>query len=116
MAQHKVSQYPLSAKITNVSAAQIIFVPVPFSGRLTLVYSALLGAITGADSTITVDAGSVEVGDLVIANTSSAAGDVDSLVADDVVSAGDTIKLDCDGGSTGAQSATITMIIDRFGN
>ena len=116
MAQHKLSQYALSAKFPDVSAAKIVFVPVPFSGRLILVQSALEGAITVDDATITVDAGATEVGDLVVGYDGSAAGDVDSLVCDDVVSVGDTIKLDNDGGSTDAASLGITMIIDRFGN
>ena len=100
-------------KLTDASTAEIVYLVVPHGGTLKAVYSALEGAISGADATITVDANGVEVGTITIANSGSAAGDIDSFTCAQPVPAGTLLKFDGGGESTGAQSVGITAIIDR---
>ena len=113
MSEHNLAQYALVASFADVSTAEIKFIAVPFAGNLVGVQTCIEGAITGADADVVVDAGSVEVGTITIANSGSAAGTVDSLVCSSYVGVGDFIKLDSDGASTGAQSMQVTVVIDR---
>ena len=113
MAEHNLAQYALSADFADASTAEIIFVPVPFDGNLVLVQTALEGAIATADCVMAVGAGTVDVGDVTVAYTSSAAGDVDSLVCSSYVSQGDYIQLNKAGASTNTVGLHVTLVIDR---
>ena len=113
MAEHNLAQYALDADFTDASTAEIIYVPVPFSGNLVKIWTALEGAIATADCVMAVGVGSVDVGDVTIATAASAAGDVDSLVASTYVAAGGWVKLNKAGASTNTVGLHVTLVIDR---
>ena len=113
MPAHKLCEYSLSFKFADVSTAESQYLVVPFSGHVKSVYTALEGAITGADVDVVVTANGVACGTIVIANTSSAAGDIDSISCDVPIVAGQSMLFALDGTSTGAQSLGVTVVIDR---
>jgi hypothetical protein len=69
----------LTARIADVGTAETLYVPMP-KCLVVKAMSAISGAITGADSVITLykNASAMSGGVITIANASSAAGDVDS--------------------------------------
>ena len=110
-----VGKIVLNGTITDVSTAGQIYVASPIAGTITKIYSVLNGAISGADAGLTAKIGGTAVtgGTITIANSGSAAGDVDSATptAANVVAIGDAIEIETDGASTGAVSAFITIEI-----
>ena len=113
MAAHDLAEYALSTKLDDASTAETVFLTVPFGGTLKAVYTALEGAISGADADVVVTANGVAAGTITIANSGSAAGDVDSIACAVPVPAGSVLKFAGDGASTGAQSVGIVAVIDR---
>ena len=109
----------LSDRIADVSTAETLYIPVTAGseGKVTQVKTALGGAISGADSKVVVSVNSTVLGTIVIANTSSAAGDIDTLDVSSptagYVKAGDYIKVACGGESTDTASAGVTIDILR---
>jgi len=109
-------QYTLSAIISNVSSAETVYVPVPYSGTVVKVTSVLEGAITVADATVTVsNSAAASMGTLTIAFTGSAAGDVDTVApaSNNTVTDDDYITIATDGGSTDAQRLWVTIVVER---
>ncbi len=93
----------ITSHITDVSTAGQIWIASPIEGRVTKVVSVLQGAIATADATLTVkDKDGNSMGTITIANSSSAAGDVDTLTpsAENFVEENDGIEIETDGGST----------------
>jgi hypothetical protein len=82
------------------------------------VWSALNGAITGADSILTlkINGTAVTNGTLTIAQSGSAAGDVDVMTpsALNMVAQGDAIEIETDGGSTNTVAVVLTIVIEDF--
>lgn len=113
----ELNEYSLTVDMTDISAGGSVWVAVPHAGAITKLYSVINGAITVGDATITLELGGTEVTDstLVIANSGSAAGIVDSSTpsALNVVAAGDAIEVISDAGSTDACRATFTIVITR---
>ena len=108
-------QVTIAAIIADVSTAETVLVPVPVSGTVSAVYSVLEGALTAADATVTLTTSAdAAMASLVITQSGSAAGDVDSdtSITNASVTAGDYLKLSTDGGSTGAQRLWVTILID----
>ena len=108
----------LTDRLADVSTAGQIYVACPYAGQVTKVTSVLNGAITGADADLTVkdNAGS-SMGTITIANSGSAAGDVDTLSPssnNDVVP-GDLIEIETDGASTNAVSVGLMIEITPVG-
>lgn len=97
----------LSGVIDDVSTAASIWMVAPFDGVIGRFKTVLGGAITVADAAVGIELAGVDVTgcQLTIAFTGSAAGDVDQgeATAANVVSEGDAIEVDTDGGSTTAQ-------------
>jgi hypothetical protein len=109
-------QYTLNALIADVSSAETVYVPIPYSGTVVKVVSVLEGALTVADATVTVsDSSAASMGTLTIAFTSSAAGDVDTLApaSNNTVTDNDFITIATDGGSTDAQRLWLTVVVER---
>lgn len=109
-----LSEILLNAVIQDVSSSGQVYVVAPVAGTVTTVYSVLGGAITLGDATLTVkDGDGNEMGDITIANSSSAAGDKDSLTptANNVVAAAEVIEIETDGGSTDAQQVDVTVVL-----
>lgn len=109
----------LAATIADVSTASSIYIPAPFAGTITKIYTALQGAIAGADSIIstTINGVAVTGGNITVAFTGSAAGDIDSSTpsAANTFTEGQVIRVITDGGSTNAVALTVTLVCTRTG-
>ena len=112
-----LNDYFLTAEIEDVSTASSTFVTVPDGGKIIKIFSALQGAISGADAALSFEIGGTAVtgGGITIANSGSAAGDVDSAepTAANSINEGEAIEMITDGGSTGTAKAVITFVIRR---
>lgn len=112
-----LNDYFLTAEIEDVSTASSTFVTVPDGGKIIKIFSALQGAISGADAALSFEIGGIAVtdGGITIANSGSAAGDVDSAepTAANSINEGETIEMITDGSSTGTAKAVITFVIRR---
>lgn len=97
----------LTVEIADVSTAGSVYIPAPFDGFIGRFKTVLGGAISGADASVGLEIGGTDVTgcQLTIANSGSAAGDVDEgeATANHAVSEGTAVEIDTDGGSTGTQ-------------
>lgn len=102
-----------SVTFVDISTAGSIYAVIPFSGTLTKVWTAIDGAITGGDAefTISIDGTTVSPGTLTIANSGSAAGDIDSVTptSSNTASEGSLLKIESNGGSTNAVDAIFSL-------
>ncbi|MDD9905661.1 MAG: hypothetical protein OXT06_18995 [Rhodospirillaceae bacterium] len=106
----------LNGAITDVSTAGQEYMVAPFAGTVFAVYSVIHGAIATADATLTVKTAAGTVGTITVANSGSAAGDVDSLtsgLSNTAVAAGATVEVETDGASTNAVKASLTVVCRR---
>ena len=106
----------LEGYIENISAANTVYVPVPFAGTVMKVVTVLEGAIGSSDATITVsNAAAASMGTITVTHTSSAAGDVDTLVpsTNNTVAADSFITIATDGASVNAASLRFVVVLDR---
>ena len=112
-----LNDYFLHAEIADISTASSTFVPVPDSGKIIKIITALQGAISGGDAAISFEIGGTAVtgGGITVANSGSAAGDVDTAepTAANQVEEGGSIEMITDGGSTGAKKLNVTFVIRR---
>lgn len=112
-----LNDYFLNAYIADVSTAGQIYVVAPDDGYIVEAYSALNGAITIGNATLTLKIGGTAVtgGTITIATAGSAAGDVDSCTptAANYVTKGSTIEIETDGGSDTAAAVMLTLVIRR---
>ena len=113
----QINKYQLTVELTDVSTASSAYIVVPIAGTITSIYTVLHGAIATADAGITTEVNGVAVtgGDLTIAFTSSAAGDIDitSPSANKTVAIGDLLEVITDGASTNTIRATVVFIIQE---
>jgi hypothetical protein len=109
----------LTGHIADVSTAGQIYIAVPehCGGEVMQVSSALNGAITGADADLTPKIGGTAMtnGLITIAQSGSAAGDVDTSRPTGLreVVPGDAIEIETDGASSGTVAVTVTVAIKR---
>jgi hypothetical protein len=107
----------ITAVFDDVSTAGDIYIPMNFAGTVTSVRSVLHGAIATADVTLAVKVNGVTMtnGNIVIAFTDSAAGDLDSCTptAGNTVTTSQYLQVTSDGASTNAVSATLMFTITR---
>jgi hypothetical protein len=100
-------------KITDVSTAETIIVPVTphTEGQLVRATHCLGAAISAGDTKIIISKNGAALGTITVANTSSAAGDIDFLDFGNVfVKSGDFITIAGDGGST--DTAVGVLVLD----
>lgn len=113
-----VNKVYLTTKLKDVSTADSMYLVVPFNGTLDAVYTALENALTTANATVTVrDGTATSMGTITITQSGSAAGDVDSLlpVANNIFTAGQTVRIDTDGASDTAAELYITLVFTVTG-
>lgn len=106
----------LFAQIIDIGTAQNIYIPLPYACTLTAVVTVLGGALTTANSTLTLTKnGSGSIGTITITQSGSAEGDIDSLtpVTNNTFAANDYIKIANDGNATGPQPLGISLSITR---
>ena len=109
----------LTAVIADISTAGQIYIPIPdeFNGDVVEIRTVLGGAISGADATITpkVIGTAMTNGVITVAQSGSAAGDVDTSrpTGANTVRAGEAVEIETDGASTGAVALGIAIVILR---
>ena len=112
-----LNDYFITSTIADVSTASSTFVAVPDNGKIIKIFTALQGAISGGDAGISFEIGGTAItnGGITIANSSSAAGDVDSSepTANNDINEGQAIEMITDGASTGTAKAVVTFVIRR---
>jgi len=119
MSAFNLNKVTLNFVITDVSTAGQVFIPIPieFDGDVVEIRTALNGAITGGDAVLTpkINGTALTTGAITIANSGSAAGDVDTSFPTGLftVRPGEALEIETDGGSTGAVSVFGTVVIRR---
>ncbi len=112
-----LNDYFLTAEIEDISTASSTFVAVPDGGRIIKIITALQGAISGGDAAISFEIGGTAVtgGGITVANSGSAAGDVDTAepTALHSVSENGTIEMLTDCGCQGTSKLLETFVIRR---
>jgi hypothetical protein len=113
-----ISEAFVSAYLADISAASSTFAIAPCRGRIVRAFSAIHAAITGADSvwTMKINGTAITGISVTVANSGSAAGDVDTGVptaSNNVVNEGDTIEFITDGASSTTAPATFVAVIER---
>ena len=112
-----LNDYFLHAAIADISTASSTFVPVPDSGKIIKIITALQGASGTANGGITFEIGGTAItgGGITVTQSGSAAGDVDTAeptALNDVLEGG-TIEMLTDGASSNAVKLNVTFIIRR---
>jgi hypothetical protein len=110
------NKFTLTAVLDDVSTASSVYIPMPFACTVNSVYSALQAAITGADATVTVRNNSdTSMGTLTIAQSGSAAGDVDSLSpsSNNTFTAGQRMRIQTDGASTDTAKLVFVIVVTQ---
>jgi hypothetical protein len=112
-----LNDYFITAEIEDISTASSTFVAIPDGGKVVKILTALQGAISGANAAITFEVGGTAMTNsaITVANSGSAAGDVDTSApsAANRVEEGGTIEMITDGGSTGTAKLLVTFVIRR---
>ena len=112
-----LNDYFITAEIEDISTASSTFVAIPDGGKVVKILTALQGAISGADAAITFEVGGTAMTNsaITVANSGSAAGDVDTSEpsAANNVDEGGTNEMITDGGSTGTAKLLVTFVIRR---
>jgi hypothetical protein len=105
----------LSVYIADVSTASERFIVSPYAGDIIAITSVLEGTIATADATLSSTIGGVAIadGNIVIEDSGSAAGDIDSATpsAANTVAVGNYISVATDGASTNAVGVMVTFTI-----
>ena len=108
--------YILDVSTVNSTGYRLIHYP----GTIVQIDSVLLAPISGADATITTNINGTPVTDgaITIAQSGSAAGDIDTATPTDlnVVAEGDLVTCVSDGASTGAAEANVFLKIQGSGS
>jgi hypothetical protein len=106
----------ITARLEDISTAKSVFVVPGVAGDVSKIYSVIDGAIASADCGLSFEIAGTPItsGGITIANSGSAAGDVDSSTpsAANTITAGQAIEIISDGASTNTVNATITLVID----
>jgi len=106
--------YVLSAMLADVSTASSVRFCVPKAGFLRKVETTLGGAITGADSVVTVSHSNTALSPTItVAYTSSAEGDRDTAEFYRAVAEGDWIEVATGGQSSDTQQLGITLTLSH---
>lgn len=102
----------VTVSLVDVSTAETAYIVFPFAVTITKVSTVLHGVISGADATLTVrNHSGGSMGTITVAQSGSAAGDLDSLspVSNNTIAANEKMSIETDGASTGAQKLSITV-------
>jgi len=106
----------ITGYIEDVSTIEVVHVPMPFAGTISKVITVLEGAISNADATVTVkNASAASMGTLTIAQSGSAAGDVDTLSpsVNNTVSVNTFITVETNGNSHTARKLRFAVVLDK---
>ena len=105
----------LTLELDDISTASSTWLPSPCTGTIASIQTILHGAISASDATITAEINGTLVtsSSITVAQSGSAAGDVDSSTpsAANTLAVGDKIEVITDGGSTTAARLTIVLTV-----
>ena len=106
--------YVLNVEIDDVAGTNTHYIPVPMSGTITSIYTALENTID-VDTDIGIVSTVGAVGSITVAASGSAAGDVDSLTSfvNDSVAFGNVIIIASAGSSTVSSRLWVSITIER---
>lgn len=106
----------VQTRLADISTASSAYAVAPVAGKIVKITSVIDGAITLVDAILSHTIGGVAItgGNITIAFTGSAAGDVDSSTptAANTVAADDYLSTTTNGASTGTVAAVVTFEID----
>lgn len=111
-----IREETVNINIPDVGTAVTVCIPITphNAGELKRVTTCLGAAISGADSKVVVSKNATVIGTIVVAYTSSAAGDIDYLNINGVyLASGDFITIANGGESTGTATGVVTLDILR---
>lgn len=110
-------EYVLQAEISDISTPQSVFIVAPYAGTIESITSVIDGAIATSDAVLSFEIGGTPVtdGNITVAFTASAAGDVDSSTpsAANALTAGQALECITDGASTNTVAVKLTFVIKR---
>lgn len=113
--RRKLNEKYVSAYMADLSTASSAFCVAPSSGTIEIAYSTIYNAISVADAvwTMKINGTAVTGVSVTVANSGSAAGDMDSgtPTGANYVNAGDVIEFVSDGASTTTCPVTFTAVI-----
>ena len=105
----------LTLELDDVSTASSTFLASPCTGTISNIQTILHGAISGSDTVITCELNGTLVtnSSITVAQSSSAAGDVDAIVptGNNTLAIGTKIEIITSGASTGARRLSITLTV-----
>lgn len=105
----------LTVYIGDISTAGSGYIVSPVAGTITAINSVINGAIATADAALTPKIGGTNItgGAITVANSGSAAGDIDTAApsAANVLAVGDLLEVATDGASTNTVACAITFTI-----
>lgn len=111
------NKFHIQLRITDISTASFVLVPLPVACTLTRVTTALEGAIATADATITLtnSTGPATIGTITVANSGSAEGDLDSLTpsSNNTFTASTYLKIATNGASTNTVGLNVFLEFTR---
>lgn len=110
------NKYFITFTWDDLSTANTQYLPIPIAGTVTKIWSALEAAITTGDAVFTFSNNAdASMGTLTITQSGSGAGDVDSLepASNNTFTAGQRMKIGCDGGPGAAQTAMLIIQITQ---
>lgn len=108
--------HTLFAHIENISNVSTWYVPIPYNGTIAKVVCVINGTIAASDATITVsNAAGSSMGTITIAQSGSAAGDVDFLnpTSNNTVTANSFITVATDGASSNNVRGEFAIVLER---
>ena len=116
LGQHPLSHRFYFLRIPDISSASAEYLRVPERGKIIRIQSTLGGAISGANAGILtkINGTNITGGALTVAQSGSAAGDLDETVpsALNALVEGDLLSVHTDGASTGTQPLTVCFEVD----
>lgn len=106
----------VTVELADVSTAGQRHVAPGFNGKIVKATSCLGGAITGANAglTLKIDGTAVTGGTIAIAQSGSAAGDVDSCIPTgaNIFTSTSQVEVETDGASTGTQPVVVVLEVE----
>jgi hypothetical protein len=105
----------ITGSIPDMSTADEMYIASPVAGTITKITSIIHNAISSGDATLTgkINGSAITAGVITVANSGSAAGDVDTVTptAANTVAVGDKIEIETNGGSSTACKVDIILEI-----
>jgi hypothetical protein len=113
---HEPKNYILTVRLDDLDVADTVYVPIPYAGTVKKLVTTIDAALATSDETLTVsNSAAASMGTIVITQSGSAAGDVDTLSpsSNNTVTDDDYITIANDGASSTTVNAWVSITIER---